>query len=290
MKDVTLKEQGAKLPLGIVDDGGVLRKDFTIKRWTAKQERELGKLRQENKSVSMAEHIALVLSVLCEKIGPYNFLEMKKLAERRLAVSQMFSGDVFYVYCYLRCKALGSFLGFEVECPSCGTKYSSETDLLEMTSTIADKLDDTIWEYTLLDPFSFREVEAKTLTMGQTYWHSIEEAEVEGSLDIEGGKMAMLAGAIRGVKEFPVDVAPILDELDEMDKRDIVKIVDEMNEHHFGPDMRLITKCPKCKSENVQPINWGYQSFFGSSSLSPTRGNSSSKSLQQPTSQREPQQ
>jgi hypothetical protein len=290
MKDVTLKDQGAKLPIGIVDDNGVLHKDFTVKRWTAKQERELGKLRQENKSVSMAEHIALVLTVLCEKIGPYNFLEMKKLAERRLAVSQMFSGDVFYVYCYLRCKALGSSLGFEVECPFCGTKYSSETDLMEMTSAVADKLDDTIWEYKLLEPFLFRDAEAKTLTIGQTYWHSIEEAEVEGSLDIEGGKMAMLAGAIRGVKEFPVEVAPILDELDEMDKKDIVKIVDEMNEHHFGPDMRLITKCPKCKSENVQPINWGYQSFFGSSSLSRTRGNSSSKSLQQPTSQKEPQQ
>lgn len=288
MKEVTLREHGAKLPIGIVgEDGVALQKDFAIKRWNARLEREIGRLRQEKKALSMPEHIALVLAVLCERIGPFNFAEMKKVAEKQLAISQMFSGDVFYVYCYIRCQALGSSLGFEVECPSCGEQYSSETDLLDMTSTVADKIDETLWEYELLESFPFREIEANTLKLGPTYWHSLEKAEVEGRLDIEGGKMAMIAGSIRGIKEFPVEVVPVIDELDEMGKRDIVTIVDELNEHHFGPDMRLFTTCPKCKADNIQPINWSYQSFFGSSSLSQTRGNLLNKSLPRPTSQKE---
>lgn len=290
MKELTLKEQGAKLPIGIVDNDRQVLRDFSIKRWTAKQERELGRLRQENKALSMPDHIALVLAVLCEKIGPYDFSSMKKLAEKKLAISQMFSGDVFYVYCYIRCQSLGSFLGFDVECPACGEKYSSETDLMDMTNIIADNLDETIWEYSLLEPFMFREVEAKTFRVGQTFWHSLEKAEIEGRLDVEGGKMAMLAGAIRSIKEFPAEVQPVIEELDDMGKRDIVALVDEMNERHFGPDMRLITQCPKCKTDNIQPINWSYQSFFGSSSLSQTRGNLSNKSSRQPISQKEPQQ
>lgn len=290
MNEVTLREQGAKLPIGILgDDGVALQKEFTIKRWTAKQERELGRLRQEGKSLSMPEHIALVLAVLCERIGPYDFTQMKKLAEKQLAVSQMFSGDVFYVYSYIRCHTLGSTLAFNVVCPVCGREYSSETDLMDMTNTVAENLDETLWEYNLLEPFTFREVEAKTLKIGPTYWSSLEKAEVEGSLDIEGGKMAMILGSIRGIKEFPVDVVPVIEELDDMGKRDIVGIVDKMNDSHFGPDMRLITACPKCFTDNVQPINWSYQSFFGSSSLSQPRGNSSSNSSQRPTTQKEPQ-
>lgn len=291
MKEITLREQGAKLPIGIVDDSGVLHKDFSIKRWTAKQERELGKIRQENKALTMPEHIALVLSVLCDKVGPHDFTKMDKLAQKQLAISQMFSCDVFYLYCYIRCQSLGSLLSFDVVCPLCGKEYHSETDLLEMTNNVADGVSETLWEYELIEPFEFRGVEIKTLNIGPTYWHSLEKAEVEGRLDIESGKMAMIVGSIRGFKEFTVkDIVPVVEELDDMGKRDIVKLVDDMNGKYFGPDMRLFTVCEKCKNENIQPIDWSYQSFFGSSSLSTKRGSLSSNSLQQPISQKDPQQ
>jgi hypothetical protein len=283
----TLGERGALLPIGIQDQSGTFHREIAFKRWTGGTMRELGKLRGDSRELGMAEHVVMVLSVLATKIGPHDFTVMKA-EEKKLVIHQMYVGDVFYAYCYARLQSLGPTLALDITCPSCRHVFKFVGDLNSLTVVSIGKLDDAYWEYDLDGPITIRGKKVKTLSMGPARWANVMNAQIEGSFDIEGGKLAMVLGSIRGVKgkeDYPLTQ----EEIDTISGYDIEQIIGELDANHIGTELKLDLICPKptCKGQIVQPINWGYQSFFASSSRSQTSGKSSASSSSSPTTQTE---
>lgn len=278
-KDVTLGERGPLLALGIPDPAGTLHKGIELREWKGKQMRELGKLREDNENLNLAEHVNLVLSTMCSRIGAHDFSKCET-KEKRLAISQMYTGDAFHAYAWARLKSLGSELFIDVQCPVCRYKFPWEGDLSTLTITTAETLKDALWKYDLINPVQLRGRDVKRLVMGPSQWHHVEKAQIEGRLDMEGGQLAMVEGVVYGI-EGHEDFRLTQGEIDELSGRDIARIVGLIDTHYIGPDMRIETECERkmCKAKIIQPINWNYQDFFGASFRSPTeRGSTISSS------------
>jgi hypothetical protein len=281
----TLGERGPLLPIGVADPGGGLHREIEIRGWTGKTMRELGKLREDSSQMKMTDHVGLVMSVLATRIGSYDFANLSR-REQKLAISTMYMGDVFYVYCYARLKSLGSALVIDLTCPACRNKFVFEGDLNSLPVKTAETIESTSWEYDLLDPITLRGDLVTKLVMGPAQWLHVEGANVEGNLDMEGAKLSLIAGSVKGVPgrtQFPFSEA----EIDELSGRDIEQMLALIDEHFIGPELKLEVECPnkRCKSKIVQPLNWTYPDFFGASSRSRTGGNSTTGSLRSLTFQ-----
>lgn len=264
----TLLSRGPVLPIGISDGSGNLIKDIEFKRWTGATMRELGKLRETERELSMPEHVGLILSVLATRIGPYDFATLKR-DKQKLVVSQMYMGDVFYAYCWARLQSLGPDINMKLSCPICRESFNWIGDLGTVSVTSVESLEKANWRYELSEPVKIRGNEAKALSLGPAKWYTLESAQVAGQLDLEGGKLAIVAGSIRGVEGregFPLTQS----EIDELSGIDIEGIIAEMDEHYIGLDMRVEAQCPRngCKKTFTSPIDWSYGSFFGASSRS----------------------
>lgn len=282
----TLGDRGPMLSLGIPGTDGQLHRDIALRPWKGAVMRELGKLREETKQVTAAEHVALVLSHLCTRLGPHDFTKLQK-KEKRLVVSQMYMGDVYHAYFWARLQSLGPQLFADITCPNCRQEMKGwETDLAGLDITIAESKEDTLWKYDLQVPVTIRGQEVRTLKMGPIQWYHVEQAHIEGELDLEGGKLAMVAGVICGYEGRDGELRLTEAEIDELDGRDIEGIVGALDHHYTGPDMRIEGKCtrPGCRAEFIEPINWRYQSFFGPSSRSRASSSSGTSTSPQPTS------
>jgi hypothetical protein len=267
---VSLAERGPLLALGIVEPGGALNKSLEVREWKAKQERELGRLRENLKTANMAEYVGHVLATMCTRIGPHDFTRMSD-KERRLVVSQMAAGDVFHAYCWLRYSAIGAELPMTLDCPVCGRSFDWVGDLGSLTISVVDKLEDSYWEYKLINPMEIRGKRVETLWLCQPAWHRAETSRPESRWDFESGKLAVICGAIRGAAEL--GEIPLADnEIDELSKRDLEGIVGQFDQHLIGPDMRIEAKCPtpQCRALVLRTVDWNYQSFFAVSSPSRT--------------------
>lgn len=283
---MTLAERGPVLSLGVPDAAGALHRDIAVRPWKGAVMRQLGKLREENQELRMAEHVPLVLSTLCTRLGPHDFADMP-LKEKKLVVNQMYMGDTFHAYCWARLQSLGPNLHIDLTCPVCRHEFEFVGDLANLTVTVADSYEAALWMYELQEPIELRGQKVERLIMGPSQWHHVEHAQIEGSLDLEGGKLAMVAGVIRGIEgrgEFPLTEG----EVDELSGLDIEGIIGELDHHYVGPDMRIDTRCARkgCRGRILRPINWSYQDFFGGSSRSRTKRNSTTSSSQPPTSQK----
>jgi hypothetical protein len=287
LKRTTLAERGPSLLIGIPDQGGVYQRAMNVGRWTGKAMREIGRIREETKEVGMGDHIRHVFSVLMEQLGEFEFTKLKP-DRQKLVVAKMYMGDVFYAYIYSRVKALGPKLNLEIPCPACRHSFKWEGDLNTLTVSYVDRLEDAYWEYDLLEPLNTRGREVKTLAMGPALWHAVETSKVEGGLDFEGGKLALIGASVRGEvgrTEFPFGQA----EIDELGGQDVETLVGLLDQNYVGPDLKISTACPRrsCRAPITQALDWSYQSFFGVSSRSRISGKSTTASLPLPTSQTE---
>jgi len=283
----TLNSRGPVLPIGIADESGVFARDLAFKRWTGATMRELGKKRNAGRELTMSEHIGLILAILATKLGPYDFCELPR-DKQKLILSNMYLGDVFYAYAYARLEALGPDIDIDMVCPVCLEQFRFTGDLGEVSVKPIEKIEDSFWTYELEDPIIIRGKEVKEFSMCQAKWHSVETVRSVGKFDAEAGKLAMIRGVIRGVKgreEFPLTEA----EIDELSGRDIENIIGLTEEHYFGPDMKISTRCVKdgCGALIENPINWSYGNFFCQSSRSRTSKRSTTSSSGPHTSQTE---
>jgi hypothetical protein len=266
MKTVQLKELGPQLPLGLVDAKGSWAKDIATRPWRMKEERELGALRDQNRDANVAMFVGMVLGAMCTKLGA-NDLESIKSTERRIIVSQMFTGDVFYAYIWLRVQAIGSELQMQLTCPNCSSKFPFDADLESVEVTTVEKLEDAQWTYELANPFTLRGQQLTKLLLGPSRWNGLEMMGPSG-LNTGAAKAGMIRSsihAIYGKDGKPMAIALTDTELDEMSKRDLERITTQIEKNHVGPNMAVEGKCEKCRAAFKMPIDWGYDSFFGSS-------------------------
>lgn len=271
IKKVLLKELGPVMPLGIKNPDGAYSKTFTIKPWRMKEERELGQLRDQNRGSTVASFVSSVLTTMCTNIG-FNTIEKMKSAEKMVMISQMFIGDVYYLYTWLRISSLGGKLNMNITCPNCSNRFKFIADLETIEVNTCDSLDDACWDYKLKKPFQIRNKDVNELRMGPPRWSTLENMEGIGALNTGEAKANLILGSIVGIKNWKTptgEMTPVvltMAELDEMCKEDIEALTGEMDEHSIGPDMSVEGNCPKCRSNYVDQIDWSYDNFFGASS------------------------
>jgi hypothetical protein len=262
MRKVPLKDLGSRLCLG--NPRAEYKKDVVIRPWRMKEEKELGKLREETKGESMSVYVSMVLGSLCTNIGENDFSNMKD-PEKRLRISQMFMGDVFTAYCLVRLKAMGKNIELKPTCVVCDHTFPFTADLESVEVTIADSLEDCLWTYELTEPIVVRNKERKKLTIGPLRWFTMENIN-NNSINLGMAKAATIVGSIYKFddEEIVVDNS----EIDEMVKVDIENLITGINEKALGPNMSVEGNCPRgiCKREFIYPIDWSFDSFFGISS------------------------
>lgn len=266
----TLGEYRDKLPIGILH-GGKLYKDIVLKPWKTKEERELGK--KFPSDAGMAEHVSIVVSNMCSKLGPHDMTNMSE-AERSLVVSTMYMADVFYAYTLLRLKVMGKNLRLTIACPTpgCGVEFPYVGNLETIEVTAVEDIDDILWTYELQDPVEIRKQKVEKFRMAYPKWSVMEEGRGNTN-EAEVKAMTVLASII-GLNDSNEPVSLTMSEFDELSKIDFECIVEGVNDHFLGPKMgiegectpEICTKLKRGGHKFVFPIDWRYKNFFGPSS------------------------
>jgi len=188
-----------------------------------------------------------------------------KLPQKQLAIGQMFLGDVFYAYVWLRIQSLGPSLSLTLTCPGCQQKienFIADLDSIEVQT--CDSLVDACWDYHLINPMTIRGSEVTDLVMGPARWNALEMLK-GGGLGV--AKPAMIQASIHaiGTKEDGKQSVITEAELDDMTKRDIEALTTQIDKHSIGPNMAVEGNCGHCSRPFRLPIDWGYDGFFGDS-------------------------
>jgi len=262
----TLRELGPNLPLGVVQPDGKLAKGIDVRPWRMKEEKELGGLREERRGDNVAKYVSVVLATMCKTLGAHNLGEMKDINTRLIHISQLFTGDVFYAYFWLRFKALGPHVKMEINCPTCNKKFDFTADIESLEVTTVNSFEDTLWEYRLRDPFEIRGKLVEGFQMGPARWNAIETGDGAGVLDTGAAKAGIIHGSIQNILGFNEQIALMPIELDEMSKYDLENLTTLLDERNIGPDLSIEDKCKNCKRTFKMSIDWGYDNFFGISS------------------------
>ena len=264
--EVSLSDRGPVLAHGIIGPNGELGRDIQVRPWRLKEERELSALRDKLQNSNMPTYVALVLSHMCSRLGPYDFAPMDS-TEKQLIVSQMVMGDVFHAYCWLRMDAIGDELPMDITCPFCRKPFDPRfvADLGTLPVKFIEKPEDAYWSFELRSPITVRGKAAKRLMMGQPRWHHV--MKVGDNIDTGIAKTALIQGAVRGIEGIG-ETALAEAELDELSKRDVEGIIASFDRNFIGPKMSVDASCPRCKRTMEIPIDWSYGGFFGPSSLS----------------------
>jgi hypothetical protein len=266
-KRVTLKELGQLMPLGMANNDGNYIKSFEIKRWRMKEEREIGEQKELYKDASIGQYVGIVLSTMCTNIGNINFESLKK-AEKNVHISQMFVGDVFYIYTWLRRHSIGNELQLSIKCPNCSNKFKVDANLDTIEVDVCEKLEDACWNHKLEEPFEIRGRLVAELLMGPPKWFSLENLKGTNTANTGAVKAGLILGSIQGIVDWkdengePKQIALTVNELDEMGKKDIEKITHGMDRNAIGPNMSVEGECPRCRSDYRMPIDWSYDNFF----------------------------
>lgn len=260
----TIQDRGPVLPLGVPDSGGNYHRDLAIKPWRFKEERELGRLRDEHKDENLAKYIGMVLATMCTRIGPYDFTAMK-LVEKRLVISQMFMGDVFYAYVWLRIHSLGADfpINFKPSWSNKEIKINADLNTVEVVS--AESYEAACWMYELSNPIDIRSKQVSEFRMAPIRWSALESLEgLAGSIDLAYQKSKLILASVIGCEGIDGDVILTEQELEEMTKLDIEKLTAKLDAQNLGP---LMVVDGKHKGRQFQArIDWGYDSFFAISS------------------------
>lgn len=265
LKKITLKELQNTFPIHVKDKTD---QTFTFRDWGMDEEEEISKIKSKNPT--MGKFISSILCFMLKTINGEDFegLESKK---RKLIINQMFSGNVIYMYMYLRYDQVDDRLAFQFDCPFCGKRLDQivvSLDDLDVDCKHDDYQDfDT---YKLMKPITLDKGQqiVEILKIGITKWDIIENAgEGDGNREFEGMRTALINGIV-GVEgiESVLNIDEIVKKLRKVDMEYIHK---KISDHNGGPDIQLPVECKSCNSKSYHQIEWGYESFFGVSSLPP---------------------
>lgn len=275
---LSLADLGPQLPIGHKGAEGYVR-ELSHKRWNVKMEKQISKLREQNRSANEAKFASMILSHVYDRIGAIAYdsgavvekKERKSTWYRALArIGDMYFADVLYAYCYLRYCVLGASIDMELACMKCGHTMPYQADLGTLEIRIPKDPDNMSFDFHLTDPFKVRGKECTGFTFGPGKWNAIESMQLAGQLDSGAAKSALVWGSIRGLlpaTDFE-NVAVAEHELDEMGKRDFEYACALLDANVLGPDMSIDTQCPKCNQNNLLSIDWRYETFFGVSGRS----------------------
>jgi hypothetical protein len=261
---VTLGELGPNLPIGLAGEGGRLAKDFEVKPFRFKEEREIEKLKNKP-GLSVGAFVSSMLGLLVARVGSTD-IEKLKDAERQLFFGQMWFCDVMYLYVYLRVEALGPVVGIDVPCRMCRAPFQFHGDLRGMDVRVVDDPQELRRKVALKTGLPLRSALRKNLTTRPVHWLASLNRDLG---DAAQAKMMLFQHSVEEVEGIPPHELALVPEsaFDELTKFDAEILSRHIEDSTPGPQMVIEAQCPRCQSQIVSPLNWSYDSFFGSSSL-----------------------
>lgn len=276
MQTTTLKEWGARLPIGFPKGKG-LEKTFALRPFKAKVERHLGNWKEANggkynAGQLLAMQTAKLLSLLISQAGSTQLAvadDGDSSAASELEIHKWFFSDVMYAYIFSRVQSLGSELESPVVCPmnSCGFSGMGQFDLNSVEVTVADSVEELYSWVDLQRPFLLRDgqTQCKSVRVGPVRWATMTKPGVLAG-NMSAIALSSLQDSICAVnrkEDQPYQLSE--SELDEMEKIDRVRIDRLAGKASAGVDLNTTMKCPQCGAPIVNPLDWTYDSFFGSS-------------------------
>lgn len=271
----TLGEQGMNMPLGFTTPDGSLSKTFSIKPWRMVEEKELSQAKKDDPAQSLATYVSTVVAYMCTHLGHYNFADHKdgkpmEMAERRVIVSQMYMGDVWYAYVCIRRESLGDVLKLKLTCPRCRKSFPWAGSLASLGVNASQTVEDCMWEYELANPVAIRGKTATKFRMGPQRWQVAES--VYGDPNEAMAKEAALRASIYHINGEADRIQLGSGDLDLLTKLDIEQLSGDIDEHFIGPNMAIELNedhpCEHCgyKEPRLIPIDWSFDRFFAISS------------------------
>jgi len=263
----TLGQLGLTLPIF----SGSTDRSFSFKEWDMETEEKLSDLQSKSKNVG--EFVRQMMNLLLDEFQGKaweNYSEEEKI----ITLSQLHFPNMMYLYIALRVEELGHELSFDaITCPSCKKIIKDFiADLRTLDVICKDSEDELVKEYDLKKPIVLENGKTVTgLKIGVTKWGALESVPAEKAGNGATVKKALFESSIQGAldngKPFEgfVDLKTLVKKIK---KVDIEKIGSLITKNNGGPDMTVGGKCPHCNAEFVKPIDWGYELFFDSSSLS----------------------
>jgi hypothetical protein len=266
-KETRIIKDMNELPLGI-RDGNSYNKTFSIKRWTMKQEREIGLLAEKNKDATTGRFVAMLIGTMFTRLGPWDF-EKLSIEEKILKIMTMFSGDVMFLYCYMRYKSLGPEIDIKLACPNtraCGNEFVFKGDVGSIDNTCFSDFEESKWFYELKEPFEIRKKQINKFRLAPSRWNSYESFTDKNMKGFGDLKAKIFVSHIIGLNEEKESINLVDHELDEMGKADIETLSNKIDQNRLGPDLSIEAVCDNCKTKFIRTIPWEYTNFFGISS------------------------
>lgn len=263
IKATTLRELGDRLPLGIPTVDGLFSKEIVSVPWKTKHERAIGNLKKDGQNI--AQHASIIISQLYRKIGETEWDEDTLHAKKLLTIGQLYMPDVLYMFVLLRSKVISDTLKMNLKCPGCRYAFTFAADLGSVEVATLDHVQDMDWTYSLLDPIKIRNKTVTQFRMNPPKWFQLESVVASGGTE-EKAKILFTKACVVGLNSEP-ELAQLMDsEVDEISKRDLERMQEEINADYLGPKMVLDGNCPACDATFAAPINWRSDSFFSNSS------------------------
>jgi hypothetical protein len=271
---ITLSELGKKLPIGVLDTNSTgeqkLLKDFNVSRLDWVKERavaETWKTLIDRKDQTVLDYILCILANTVTDIGGVS-LSKHDVDHRIYIIGEMFAGDVFYMYAYLRVHSIGNeFQLKNVKCPSCGKVIPIyEIDLSTIEVLTRDDPNDITHDVILKHGFKLGGELRKKITLQPASFRVVSHADINNDALFFADVLKSSCTKIDGV-----DGGVITDtEIEQMSPYDLALVRSENDFLAGGVDWSIDITCQKCSHKFTQMIDWRYGHFFALSSRSKT--------------------
>lgn len=263
----TIAEYGKRLPVGIEKDGKLI-KDFDLVKLNWAIERKVSGIissQEWKKRLTIGSYISLLLAHTITSIGD---IDISKFSiEKKLKLfKEMYQGDIFYMYAYLRLLSQGNELTIkDLECINnsnhvftvvldvSGIKVSTIESVYELKST-----------FELKDGIVLDKEARKKFTVTPLKWEAFDIGANMSQAEIIERNFLTSVYEIEG---FNPGVVLSEHNLDDISKRDMNIIEQNLDMTHTGPVWAAEIKCPKCDHEMYFHINWLFKDFFTDSYL-----------------------
>lgn len=262
----TLTERGKVLPIGFVDQGGVKHRDFELADWTWEIEEKLGQLAEDEPELPINQFVSEVIGHGLKRIGTVDLTKAKR-SQRRLLVRSLYFSDALYAYVWIRIHALGHGLKLErFQCPSCrrwienyvGDLRTLEVKAFEEVPRRTVKLEHGV---------TYAGKRLHTFHVGPLRWAFLEDADNATLSNPAKFRLATLQRAVVGLDGAPEGPVHLTSEhLRTMIPREVNALVADVDQCNGGVVMQVVDACPNCREEFRRDLNWGYSSFFATSS------------------------
>lgn len=272
---ITLAQLGKKLPIGILDTSPSgekkLLKGFNVARLDWTKEREVAdtwKDQRKRPDLSMLDYILCVLANTVTDIAGQDF-KKHDIDHRMYILGEMFAGDVFYMYAYLRVHSIGpEFQLTNVKCPMCPHVIPVfDVDLSSIEVLTRDDPNDISHEITLRDGFKLGDALRKKITLQPASFRVMSHSDIDNDATFFADVLKSACTKIDGVEGGVITDA----EIEQMSPYDLALVRSENDWLAGGVDWSVDVKCEKCSHEFTRIIDWRYGNFFALSSRSKTR-------------------